>query len=118
MFIKVGKAVYKAIIWFNDKIASYEVQESSIEKVSPLSNEYRRFLRQNPKIKNVYRHQVDCKILGKTVKVIIDRPLGSKDSADEGIEYSLNYGLMETNKKRISWEKLNHYKNLSVKLLL
>lgn len=95
MFIKVGKVVYKAIIWFNDKIASYEVQESSIEKVSPLSNEYRRFLRQNPKIKNVYRHQADCKILGKTVKVIIDRPLGSKDPADEGIEYSLNYGYLQ-----------------------
>lgn len=95
MFIKVGKAVYKVIIWFNDEIASYEVQENSIENVSPLSNEYRRFLRQNPKIKNVYRHQADCKILGKTVKVNIDRPLGSKDPTDEGIENSLNYGYLQ-----------------------
>lgn len=68
MFIKVGKAVYKVIVWFNDKIASYEVQEKSIEKINPLSIEYRRFLRQNPKIKDTYKHQMDCKILGKTVK--------------------------------------------------
>ena len=96
MFIKIGKAIYKVILWFNDKIEYYEMKEESVKKVSSFSSEYRHFLQQNPKIKKAYKNQIDFnRILGKKVEVIIDRPLGSKYQEHENSIYELNYGYIE-----------------------
>lgn len=96
MFIKVGKAVYKLIIWLNEESKRYEVKQESIQKISSISIGYRQFLRQNPKIKNAYKYQDNLdKMLSKKVKVIVDRPLGSRHPDREDFIYLLNYGYIE-----------------------
>jgi inorganic pyrophosphatase len=93
MFIKVGKAIYKVVLWFNEKMESYEIRQESVQKVSSFSSEYKYFLQENPTIKKIYKSQVDLrKMLGKTVEVIVDRPIGSKHPEHENLTYELNYG--------------------------
>lgn len=93
MFIKVGKAIYKVSAWFNEQTQVYEVKNESTKKVSSLSREYRKFISDNPKIKQVYKHPADVQnLLGKVVKVIVDRPIGSSHPKHSDIKYELNYG--------------------------
>lgn len=95
MFIKVGKTIYKIILWFNEKTENYEIKQESVQKVSPFSSEYKYFLQENPTIKKVYKSQVDLrKMLGKKVEVIVDRPIGSKHPEHEDLIYELNYGYI------------------------
>lgn len=93
IYIQAGKLIFKAILWFNEKIGVLEFKERNVETVSPTSNEYNRFLKTYPKIANVYKSLSDKNIIGKTVSVVIDRPIDSIHPKN-GTVYRLNYGFI------------------------
>ncbi len=96
LFIKVGKVVYKMILWFNEKIQNYEVKENSINKSSIITSEYRTFMKEYPQIKEIDKLLKNYwQLLGKSVKITIDRPIGFIDSKISQLMYTINYGYIK-----------------------
>lgn len=93
MFIKIGKMVYRFIVWYNKITATFEIKEDSITEIGHNSVEFHNFLKEYPKIGDIYTKKTDAEcLLGKIVDVIVDHPVGYKRS--DNITYALNYGYI------------------------
>ena len=56
-FIKVGKVVYKVILWYDEQSKTYRPDLKHIKKIPEYSIQYKFFLFKHPKLKEIYNTQ-------------------------------------------------------------
>lgn len=105
LFYKIGKIVYKVLLWFDKLNNKYEIEESSLKSVGRLDSEYLSFLNKYPTLKEVNRNNSNpYDVLGKVVRVTVNRQIGSKGTSENFI-FELNYGYV---KNLFDYEGKNH----------
>ena len=57
-FVKVGKIIYKVVLWYNEQTQIYQTDTQHIQEVSESSLQYKWFLHKHPKLKNIYNNKV------------------------------------------------------------
>ena len=56
-FVKVGKVVYKVILWYDEHSKTYRPDLKHIKKIPEYSIQYKYFLFKHPKLKEIYNTQ-------------------------------------------------------------
>lgn len=95
MFIKVGKIIYKVIMYFDEKIKEYRLLEDKITEVINNDSEYLKYLDKHPTIKHLENRMAILDYLGKEVIVKIDKPIGSPHPKYIDLLYQVNYGHLQ-----------------------
>jgi|GEM_PF-747644 len=108
MFIKVSKVVYKVVMYFDEKINEYCVDEKKIMIVKNTDLEYLEYLKTHPKIAEYEKRNEIIEYLGREVFVKIDRPFGSTHPNHKDIVYPINYGYLP-NTKALDGEEQDAY---------
>lgn len=108
MFIKVSKVVYKVVMYFDEKIKEYCVDENKIMIVKNNDLEYLEYLKTHPKIAEYEKRNEIIEYLGSEVFVKIDRPLGSIHPNHKDIVFPINYGYLP-NTKALDGEEQDAY---------
>lgn len=108
MFIKVSKVVYKVVMYFDEKINEYCVDEKKIMIVKNTDLEYLEYLKTHPKIAEYEKRNEIIEYLGREVFVKIDRPFGSTHHNHKDIVYPINYGYLP-NTKALDGEEQDAY---------
>ena len=55
-YIKIGKFIYKVILWYDEQTQTYQTDTHHIQEVSESSLQYQRFLFKHPTLKKVYNN--------------------------------------------------------------
>ncbi|MFA7032545.1 MAG: hypothetical protein WC201_03180 [Bacilli bacterium] len=94
MFVKVGKIIYKVLMFFDDITNEYTFDGKNVSTVQIDDFEYIEYLNSHPKIKE-YEYKNDLiDLLGKEVVIVVDRPLGSIHPIHKEVIYQVNYGYL------------------------
>lgn len=56
-FVKIGKVVYKVILWYDEQSKTYRTDSKHIKKVPEFSIQYNHFLSKHPVLKEIYNNQ-------------------------------------------------------------
>lgn len=56
-FVKIGKVVYKVILWYDEQSKTYRTDSKHIKKVPEFSIQYKHFLSKHPVLKEIYNNQ-------------------------------------------------------------
>ena len=57
-YIKIGKFIYKVILWYDEQTQTYQTDTHHIQEVPESSLQYKWFLHKHPKLKNIYNNKV------------------------------------------------------------
>lgn len=78
MFIKVGKAIYKAILKFNENSKKFDLDDNNVFEVDEKNREYQAFLIQYPKLREKYELDYNretfivCPLCNSKLKLIVE----------------------------------------------